>query len=96
MEYVSIWLRGNLATYDNFMRLRSKVEGAGLKVWNIGNIDLHNMGEIGLNLPGRDQKLEAYKAYLRTLGKAGIYYSTLGYVSNGIWSSEAEKTRGGA
>ena len=96
VEYVSIWLRGNLATYDNFMRLRSKVEGAGLKVWNIGNIDLHNMGEIGLNLPGRDQKLEAYKAYLRTLGKAGIYYSTLGYVSNGIWRSEAEKTRGGA
>ena len=52
VEYVSIWVRSNLATYDNFMRLRSKVEGAGLKVWNIGNIDLHNMGEIGLNLPG--------------------------------------------
>ena len=96
VEYVSMWLHGDLATYENFMRLRRKIEGAGLKVWNIGNINVHNMGEVALNLPGRDQKIEEYKTYLRTLGKAGIYYSTLGYVSNGIWSSARETTRGGA
>lgn len=96
VEYISMWLHGNLATYDNFMRLRRKIEGAGLKVWNIGNINVHNMGEVALNLPGRDQKIEEYKTYLRTLGKAGIYYSTLGYVPNGIWSSAPETTRGGA
>jgi mannonate dehydratase len=96
VEYVSIWLHADLATYENFMRLRRKIEGAGLKVWNIGNINVHNMGEVGLNLPGREQKIEEYKTYLRTLGKAGIYYSTLGYVSNGIWSSAPEATRGGA
>jgi mannonate dehydratase len=96
VEYVSIWLHGNLATYENFMRLRRKIEGAGLKVWNIGNMNVHNMGEVALNLPGREQKIEEYKTYLRTLGKAGIYYSTLGYVPNGIWSSAPETTRGGA
>ena len=95
VEYVTIWLHADLSTYENFIRLRRKVEGAGLKVWNIGNINVHNMGEVALNLPGRDQKIEEYKTYLRTLGKAGIYYSTLGYVPNGIWRSAPETTRGG-
>jgi len=96
VDYVSIWLHADLANYENFMRLRRKIEGAGLKVWNIGNINVHNMGEVALNLPGREQKIEEYKAYLRILGKSGIYYSTLGYVPNGIWSSAPETTRGGA
>jgi mannonate dehydratase len=95
-EYVSIWVHANEATYENFVRLREKVEAAGLKVWNIGNSDVHNMPEVVLNLPGRDQKIEEYTAYLRTLGKAGIYYSTYGPVGNGIWSTGPETTRGGA
>lgn len=96
VDYVTIWLHADLATHENFMRLRKKVQAAGLKVWNIGNMNVHNMSEVGLNLPGREQKIEEYKTYLRTLGKAGIYYSTLGYVCNGIWSSARETTRGGA
>jgi mannonate dehydratase len=96
VDYVSIWLHADLASYENFMRLRQKIEGAGLKIWNIGNINVHNMGEVALNLPGREQKIEEYKTYIRTLAKVGIYYSTLGYVANGIWSSAPETTRGGA
>ncbi len=96
VEYVTIWLHADGASYENFMRLRGRVENKGLKVWNIGNINVHNMGEVTLNLPGREQKIEEYKTYIRTLGKAGIYYSTLGYVPNGIWSSAFETTRGGA
>lgn len=67
-----------------------------MKVWNIGNLDLHNMSEVTLNLPGREQKIEAYKAYLRNLGKAGVYYTTYAHMGNGIWSSAPETTRGGA
>jgi mannonate dehydratase len=95
-HYVTIWLGADGATYENFMRLREKVEAASLKVWNIGNVNVHNMGEVVLNLPGRDQKIEEYKTYLRNLGKAGIYYSTYGPVANGIWSTARETTRGGA
>jgi len=72
------------------------VENAGLKVWNIGNINVHNMPEVTLNLPGREAKIEEYKAYLRNIGKAGIYYTTYAHMGNGIWSSENEPTRGGA
>jgi len=96
-EYVNIWVRAPAATLENFARLRQKVEGAGLKIWNIGNTDVHNMEEVVLNLPGRDKKIEEYKAYLRNLGKAGgIYYTTYGPMGNGIWSTERETTRGGA
>jgi mannonate dehydratase len=95
-QYVTIWLGAEGSTYENFMRLRKNVEGAGLKVWNIGNSNVHNMPEIVLNLPGRNQKIEEYATYLRTLGKAGIYYSTYGPVGNGIWSTALETTRGGA
>jgi mannonate dehydratase len=96
VDYVTIWLHADLATYENFVRLRRKVEGAGLKVWNIGNLNVHNMEQVTLNLPGRDQKIEEYKTYLRNLGKAGIYYTTFAYMGNGIWSSARESTRGGA
>ena len=45
------------------------------------------MPEVTLNLPGRDQKIEEYKQYLRNLGKAGIHYTTYAHMGNGIWSS---------
>lgn len=87
---------GALPTYENFARLKTKVEAAGLKVWNIGNTNVHNMPEVTLNLPGRDEKIEEYKQYLRNLARAGIYYTTYAHMGNGIWSTEREATRGGA
>ncbi len=96
VEYVSIPTGGERATLENFLRLKQKVEAAGLKVWNIGNSNVHNMPEVTLNLPGRDQKIEEYKTYLRNLAKAGIFYTTYAHMGNGIWSTERETTRGGA
>ena len=95
-EYVNIWVHADGATYENFVRLREKVEAAGLKVWNIGDLNVHNMEEVTLNLPGRDQKIEEYTTYLRNLGRAGIYYTTYAHMGNGIWSTARESTRGGA
>jgi mannonate dehydratase len=94
VEYVSIPTRGG--TYEVFSQFKQRVEAAGLKVANIGNSNVHNMPEVTLNLPGRDQKIEEYKQYLRDLGKAGISYTTYAHMGNGIWSSERETTRGGA
>jgi mannonate dehydratase len=54
------------------------------------------MPEVTLNLPGRDQKIEEYKTYLRNLAKAGIFYTTYAHMGNGIWSTAREATRGGA
>jgi mannonate dehydratase len=96
VEYVSIWVHANRATYDYFVGVRERVEAAGLKVWNIGNLNVHNMEEVTLNLPGRDRKIGEYQTYLRNLGKAGISYTTYAHMGNGIWSTARETTRGGA
>jgi mannonate dehydratase len=94
VEYVSIPTRGG--NYEIFAEHKKRVEAAGLRVANIGNANVHNMPEVTLNLPGRDQKIEEYKQYLRDLARAGIFYTTYAHMGNGIWSSEKESTRGGA
>jgi len=94
--YVNIPTGGDRATLENFIHLKQRVEAAQLKVWNIGNSNVHNMPEVTLNLPGRDQKIEEYKNFLRNLAKAGILYTTYAHMGNGIWSSARESTRGGA
>jgi mannonate dehydratase len=96
VNYVNIPSGGDKATRENFIRLKKKVEAAGLKVWNIGNSNVHNMPEVTLNLPGRDEKIKEYKNFLRNLATAGIYYTTYAHMGNGIWSSARETTRGGA
>jgi mannonate dehydratase len=95
-EYVSIWTDAKQATLENYQRIIYEVESAGIKVWNIGNLSVHNMEEVTLNLPGRDEKIEEYKNYLRLLGKVGLRYTTYAHMGNGIWSSARETTRGGA
>src|SRR5205809_5502993 len=52
VQYVSIPTGGGKATAKNFIRLKQHVEAAGLKIWNIGNSNVHNMPEVTLNLPG--------------------------------------------
>lgn len=95
VEYVTVGTSGG--TYEMFADYKRRIEAAGLKVTNIGNTNVHNMPEVTLNLPGRDEKIAEYKQYLRNLGKAGIYYTTYAHMGNGIWSSRRdEKTRGGA
>ena len=97
VEYVNIWTNGPTATYENFVRLRKTVESAGVKIWNIGNIGVHNMEAVTLNLPDRDKKIDEYIAYLRNIGKTGgIYYTTYAHMGNGIWSTDPEPVRGGA
>jgi mannonate dehydratase len=96
VQYVNIPGDRKDATAENYIRLKERVEAAQLKVWNIGNMSVHNMQEVTLNLPGRDEKIEEYKAFLRNLAKAGIFYTTYAHMGNGIWSSQREMTRGGA
>ena len=71
-EYVSVGSPPDLRTAEGFAQIKKRYADAGITVWNIGNVSVHNMPEVTLNLPGRDQKIEEYKAYLRNLGKAGI------------------------
>src|SRR5882724_1661395 len=98
VEYVSLPANPQ-SNAESFTKMRERYESAGIKVYNIGSGvgpsgSLHNMSEVTLNLPGRDQKIEEYKQYLRYLGKAGIHYTTYAHMGNGIWSSGRATIRG--
>ena len=93
-EYVSVGSSPDLRTAEGFTQIKKRYADAGITVWNIGNTDVHNMPEVTLNLPGRDEKIEQYKQYLRNLGKAGIHYTTYAHMGNGIWSSGRAEVRG--
>jgi mannonate dehydratase len=96
LEWVYLGSGGERPEAADLIRLRKRVEDAGLKVCALINNEVINVPEITLNLPGRDKKIEEYKAYLRRLGEAGIHYAGHAYMGNGIWSSDPEPTRGGA
>lgn len=88
-------------TAERFTKIREQWEAGGFRVYNIGSAAgpsgiLHNMPEVTLNLPGRDQKIEEYLNYLRYIGKAGIPYTTYAHMGNGIWRSGRGTVRGGA
>jgi mannonate dehydratase len=93
-EYVSVGSTPDLRTAEGFQQIKKRYADGGITVWNIGNTSVHNMPEVTLNLPGRDQKIEEYKQYLRNLGAAGIRYTTYAHMGNGIWSSGRAHTRG--
>ena len=91
VTWVSLAPEQKSADAEGFIRLREAWEKAGFKVYNIGSGvgpsgSLHNMPEVTLNLPGRDQKIEEYLNYIRYVGKAGVPYSTYAHMGNGIWS----------
>jgi mannonate dehydratase len=92
VTWLSVAPRQSEATAEGFIKQREAWEAGGFRVYNIGSGvgpsgSLHNMPEVTLNLPGRDQKIEEYLNYIRFLGKAGIPYSTYAHMGNGIWSS---------
>jgi len=93
-EYVSVGAPPELRTAEGFLQIKKRYGSAGITVWNIGNMSVHNMPEVTLNLPGRDAKIEEYNSYLRNLGKARIYYTTYAHMGNGIWSSGRAYSRG--
>jgi mannonate dehydratase len=96
IDTVVLWTNGEKASYDYYASRKALYEAAGIQVYGFGSSSVHNQDAIVLNLPGRDAKIEEYKAHLRNLGRAGIPYTTYAHMANGIWSGARETARGGA
>lgn len=99
VDFATIWTTSKDANYEYFLRTRQKLEDAGIRLLNVGNLDLHCDPTLVLGLPGRDEKIEQYKAYLVNLGKAGIHYTTYAHMANikmmSYYQSGLATTRGG-
>jgi mannonate dehydratase len=82
VEYATIWTTIDKVTLDYMKDMRRRLEANGIQLWNIGILDLHCDPAMVLGLPGRDEKIEHYKTYLRNLGQAGIRYTTYAHMAN--------------
>jgi mannonate dehydratase len=91
-KYVNVDTKPDQRTAEWFLKIKKRYGDAGIAVWTIGEVQI--IPEIVLNLPGRDQKIEEYKQYLRNLSNAGLYYTTYVHSGNGIWHSGRETIRG--
>jgi mannonate dehydratase len=80
---------------DYYKHLKERFAQFGLQIYRISNSSVHNMPEVTLNLPGRDEKVEEFATFIRNLGEAGIPYNTYAHMGNGIWSSGRTVGRGG-
>lgn len=55
---------------EDVQRLKKEVEDAGLKIYGIESVNIHD--DIKIGLPSRDKYIENYVKTLEVLGKAGI------------------------
>ena len=85
----------SLHSAEHYKQFVARFAEYGLQIYRIGNHSVHNMPEITLNLPGRDEKIEEFIQFIRNLGEAGIHYNTYAHMGNGIWSSGRTTRRGG-
>ncbi len=83
-------------TLERYQELRERLHRFGLKIYKLDNPFAHNMEEVTLNLPGRDEKIEQFLDFIRILPQVGVHYFTYAHMGNGIWSSGSATARGGA
>ena len=82
IEAASIWTTQDRATLDYMTSIKKRLAAWNIELWNIGVLDLHCDPDMVLGLEGFSQKVEQYKEYLRTLGRAGITYTTYAHMAN--------------
>jgi len=57
VDCVYTWIKTQQRTYEYLARLRERVESYGLRLYNVGNMDVAKNDKIHLALPGRDQAI---------------------------------------
>ena len=64
------------SSINNLIKIRRKVEGAGLELFEIMLADMYNLPETTIGAPGRDIEVEFFKDFIRDLGEAGVDTTT--------------------
>jgi len=93
---VYTWVRREQRNYEALARLRERVEAAGLELYMAGSMEVGKSDKIHLALPGRDEAIAQFQAFVRALGRAGIRHTTFTWEPDQVWSSPPTTTRGGA
>ena len=94
VDCVYTWVRPEQRRYDYLARLRERVEAHSLRLYNVGAIAVAKNDKIHLALPGRDQAIAEFQAFVRDLGRAGIGVTTFTWEPTQVWSSAPGESRG--
>jgi mannonate dehydratase len=94
VEYLEIRLPHADYSLDRLREIRRTVEAAGLKVFEVMLADMYTSPKFSLNLPGRDEEIAKFQAFLRDLGRAGIDTTTYAWTTGGIYETGKTTTRG--
>ena len=70
VEYLEVRIPSAQSGYEDLLAIRRKVEGAGLKVFEIMLADKYNSPDWALGLVGRDKEIAFFQNFLRDLGRA--------------------------
>lgn len=98
VEYLAVNFTTEDANYESVSRLQERAARFDLYIANGGCTKLFKNPSIHLGLPDRDEAIEAYNAFTRVLGKAGIPGGYIAWQPNGIFRTKwgvGEYTRGG-
>lgn len=83
--------------FSDLVRLRTRIESAGLCLAAIENIPQGHYDKIRLGLPGRDEQIERVSRTIRNVARAGIPILGYHFMLLGVWRTERSPTgRGGA
>ena len=96
ITHVYTWVPDELSGAAELTALRRQVERAGLTLFNAGHRTLAKCDAIHLALPGRDEAIDRFGAYLGNLSAAGVHTTTFTFEPDGVWSTAPAVTRGGA
>ena len=94
VDCVYTWVRPEQRSYEYLARLRERVEAYGIRLYNVGNIAVAKNDKIHLALPGRDEAIADFQAFVHDLGRAGIGVTTFTWEPTQVWSSAPGETRG--
>ncbi len=94
VQCVYTWVRDDQRSLGYLTALRQRVQDAGLLLYNVGNISLGKSDRIHLALPGRDEDIAEFAAFIENLGRAEIGVTTFTWEPDQVWSSQPGETRG--
>ena len=83
--------------FRDLVKLRTRVEAAGLKLFAIENMPARFYDQVLVGLPGRDEQIENIQKCVRNMGRAGIHVLGYAFMPGWVWRTEYSPTgRGGA
>ena len=95
VEYLEVRIPAAQSAYENLVAIKHKVEGAGLKLFEIMLADKYTSPAFTQGLAERDQDIALFQNFIRDLGRAGIDATTYAWNTAGPGFATGEtSTRG--